>query len=816
LKKIVRRANQIKEKLIKWSQSFTKQGHIRSKYFWYREHCLLRKKRILVESSKGERPLSNMAAVLEELSFNPLYKSYEIFLSGDANVFSAREKYLQEKKLEKRVKLLTIDTEEYYKVLATAKYLFCEDSIIYLFTKRPGQVYVNTWHGTPLMTLGKTKKFDYTLLGNEQKNFFDADYLLCPNEFTAECFLKDYMLENFAKGKFLFTGYPRNEVLTNRERREQIRLENGLENRQVIAYLPTWRKNTAEQSLNIRTKRMAVLLTAWDAALSDGQVVYMHQHYANKLAVDFSEYHHIKPFPDNYDVYEFMSATDVLVTDYSSVMFDYALTGRNTVLFVHDREYYERIRGLHMELESLPFPKAATVEELVAAVAKPKEYDDTEFLGRFCPYDKAGVTEALCRKVVLGEDSLLVTEKEIPYNGKKNVLFYIGTFGKNGLTASASNLLNTLDLDKNNYSVVYYMGDMKDHPESIKVLPEQVARYGIYFYRCLTTFEKARYMLWRIFDKVPYWFTAKAVTRMSKRESERLFRNLRLNTVIQFAGYDDEITGAMEQTPCNRVIYAHSDMEKEIKVRKNAYGDFLRVMYNSYDSVAVVTEGVIPPTRRIAGTETANIVLCNNVIDNKRIVERSREPLRFDKETLFSPEKEELLKALSSDKRKFITVGRFSAEKGHRRLIRAFEKLHKKYPDTCLIIVGGHGDLWEATVEQASTSACAKDIFLVRYMSNPYPLMKQCDYFAFSSIYEGFGLVLAEADILGLPCFSPDLPGPRGFMQKYGGMLVEDSEAGILAGMEACMKHTVPEQLEIDYEEYNINAVTQFETLLQK
>ncbi|MBP3578652.1 MAG: glycosyltransferase, partial [Lachnospiraceae bacterium] len=102
----------------------------------------------------------------------------------------------------------------------------------------------------------------------------------------------------------------------------------------------------------------------------------------------------------------------------------------------------------------------------------------------------------------------------------------------------------------------------------------------------------------------------------------------------------------------------------------------------------------------------------------------------------------------------------------------------------------------------------------VRFMSNPYPLMKQCDYFAFSSLYEGFGLVLAEADILGLPCFSPDLPGPRGFMQSYGGLLVENSEDGILSGMKACMQGTVPKQLTVKYEQYNRTAVEQFESML--
>ncbi len=818
MKKIVRRVGKTIRKLKKWSENFTKQGIIRSGYFRYREHSALRERWILLESQKGGAPSDNISMMLDELVSNPKYRSYRIFLSGEESVLAERKNYITAKGLSARVELLTIDTPRYYKVLAAAKYLVNDESFIYFFTKRSGQVYLNLWHGTPLMTLGKSKKFDHAVIGNEQKNFFDADYLLCPNEFTRDCFLEDYMLSNFAKGTLWMSGYPRNEILLNANLYETVRSSHGLEEKQVIAYLPTWRNNTKEQSKQVRTENLKALLQQWDASLSEQQVVYMNQHPINKLPVDFSEYRHIRPFPAGCSIYEFLMAADMLVTDYSSVMFDYLLTGRKIILFTHDREYYETVRGLHMELSRLPFPKVDTVQDLMKELALPKNYDDAGFKSRFCPYDKEGVTGALCRKLIFEEDSPLIEERDIPYNGKKNVLLYVGTFGKNGLTTSAVNLLNTLDLSKHNYAVVYYMGDMKSHPEFIRVVPEQVARYGIYFYRCVTFFEKVRYMLWREFDKVPYRLTKGAIEKMSKRESERLFGGLRLDTVIQFAGYDDEMTGAMEKTDCNRIIYVHSDMEQEILVRKNSDRNFLKKMYNSYDSVAVVTEGVMAPARRIADSDTANFVLCHNVIDYKNILRRGEEPLLFDEDTVCFPSEEALREVLRevlvSKKKIFVTVGRFSAEKGHKRLIQAFERLHRECPDTGLIIVGGHGNLWETTLKQVKNSSCPEDIFLVRFMSNPYPLMKQCDYFVLPSLYEGFGLVLAEADILGVPCFTVDIPGPRGFMEKHGGLLVENSEDGILKGMQACMEENVPKRLQIEYGQYNLAAVKQFESML--
>lgn len=495
MKKLYRKVKNKAKKALNEAKAFKPANYSRARYFWYRDHCPIAEKTILIESAGGNRPTDNVEAILFELAKNPRYKEYDIYLAGGKSVDGERKNYLKQNGLKKRVTTLVINSVQYYKVLATAKYLVTDDAFIYIFTKRAGQIYLNLWHGTPLMTLGKNKKTDFAMIGNEQKNFFDADYLLCQNEYAMNHMIEDYMLENFAKTKIWLSGYPRNEILKNSERREAIRSELSINAKQVIAYLPTWRKNVKGHSKSEHTEQMLKNLAQWDSMLSTHQVVYVKQHTVNRVEIDFTKYQNIRPFPEFYGTYEFLSAVDMLVTDYSSVMFDFALTGRKIVLFTYDREWYEETRGLHLSLEELPFPKADNVKKLAEELQYPKKYEDRDFLKRFCSYDKEKVTEAICHKLLFGEESPLVKEREIPYNGKKNVVLYIGGFEKNGLTTAGANLLHNLDRTKNNYAVIYCMTSVQKRQESIKVIPEDISLMTFYYFRSLTFSELVPYVI---------------------------------------------------------------------------------------------------------------------------------------------------------------------------------------------------------------------------------------------------------------------------------------------------------------------------------
>ena len=171
---------------------------------------------------------------------------------------------------------------------------------------------------------------------------------------------------------------------------------------------------------------------------------------------------------------------------------------------------------------------------------------------------------------------------------------------------------------------------------------------------------------------------------------------------------------------------------------------------------------------------------------------------------------------LDKSTKKFITVGRFSPEKGHDRLVNAFENFAKNHEDARLVILGGssYDDHYEKLLKLITDKHLTDKVLLIMDVSNPYAIIKLCDSFVLSSYYEGFGLVLAEADIVGLPVISTNITGPRGFMNKYGGTMVDNSQGGIEEGLKLLYDGKVP-KLKTDYRQYNKEVVDEFEAMLK-
>ncbi len=780
-------------------------------YLKYYRTLPLKEKTVLVDSQHGEELRGNMFYLLRELCQNPEYADYRIYVTVVASKRKSFQQLMEANAIQGAT-LLVLGTKAYYKVAASAKYLFNDTSFLPFFIKKEGQVYLNTWHGTPLKTLGRRVAQEPHSIGNVQRNLLMADYLLFPNRFTKERLQEDYMLADIGEATLLMGGYPRNAAFFNTERATTIRTRQKLDGKKVYAYMPTWRGVVGNADSKADAFLQTTLMTL-DGMLRDEEVLFVNLHPLARKSVEFQEFKHIHAFPQEYETYEFLNTADALVTDYSSVFFDFALTRKKTVLYTYDEEEYLADRGLYMPLSDLPFPQVKTPEELMAVLRAEKAYDDEAFVSTFCPYDSPDAARLLCERVILGRQNGL-KEDRFPHNGKKNILLYVGNLAKNGITASMQNLLSHVDRSQYNYYITFDAQNVAAYRDVLFHLPE-----GVRYLSCMGNMNMSfgQTLMFVLYHCrcVPFKWFWKTTQSVFIYELRRRYGEIPFSTVIQFNGYEYEKILMFSQVAGYKAIYVHSDMVNEINTRGYQRREVLNYAYTHYDKLAIVSEDIMEPTREFTIGRDDHFCLARNIVNYRDIQTKATQPFVLDADTLVTPcDKEQLQEILENDGRKFVTIGRFSPEKGHLRLLDAFSRVWEEHPDTYLVILGGHGDLYEKTVAKAAALPCRDHVLIIQSMSNPYIVLTRCDYFVLSSLYEGFGIVIAEADILGKPVVSPDINGPRGFMQKNGGTLVENSTEGLYRGMKAQLEGRVP-VMGVDFEAYNREAIHEFYGLLQ-
>lgn len=771
------------------------------------EHC------ILLESQHGTEINGNIFYLLRYLSQNEDYNHYKIYVAARNSKINQFHNVLQFYKIE-NVRITVLSSDEYFRLLASAKYLINDNTFLPFFVKKEGQVYLNTWHGTPLKSLGKGIKNDAHAIGNAQKNFVSADYLLFPNEHTKEAIIHDYMIEDISSNSYIMGGYPRNEAFFCDERRNEIIDLLNLNNKKVYAYMPTYRGIAREGGTSKNTHYLNYYLHELDKSLRDDEILYVNLHPIAKKDIIFEQFRHIRSFPRDYETYDFLNVAEVLITDYSSVFFDYACTGRKIILFTYDEEEYLADRGTYMEMKDLPFPQVKDISALLNELRRGDYCDYQRFCGKFCKYENRFASQKLCDYVILGKETELEIHK-MPDNGKENVLIYAGNLAGNGITASLRSLLSSIDLTKRNYYFSFYTERTAQYKDTIFTFPEQVRYYALTGDQNLSFSELLFRKLYRI-KLIPVSLYLKFQKKRVKQGLERVIGCAKFDSLVHFSGYEEDVILAFSMFDGPRTIYVHSNMVQEIKVKGNARWDVLRYAYNNYDNVAVVTEDMIEPTLRIS-KKRENIKVVKNLVDYKTILSKAEKEIRLDSFTKSTRSEDEIREILNSSSECFINVGRFAPEKGHDRLVSAFYLYHQRHPQSYLFIMGGYSLYggYEKLWNQIEQLGIQQNVILLEKVTNPYPILKACDYFVLSSHYEGFGLVLAEADILDVPVVSTDIPGPRGFMKKYGGILVEDSQEGILKGMELLHSGDI-KPMNVDYQNYNREAIVEFEQILKR
>ncbi len=278
------------------------------------------------------------------------------------------------------------------------------------WTKKPGATYLQTWHGTPLKRIHHDVRWaPEGRLDRLDGDVAQWDVLLSPNAASTPLLRRAFRYD----GELLETGYPRNDVLSAPDRdarraevRERLRLAPG---QTAVLYAPTWRDDAVfaeggkDFMLGLDPVAVADGLTGVDGVLL---LRLHHELTARSTAIDHPRVREVSRHPDISDLY---LAADALVTDYSSVMFDFAITGRPIVFYAYDLDdYRDRLRGFYFPLEPVaPGPIVTEQDALVAtlndlpAVAEDNAERYTAFRERFCHLEDGRATERVLERLAV-------------------------------------------------------------------------------------------------------------------------------------------------------------------------------------------------------------------------------------------------------------------------------------------------------------------------------------------------------------------------------------------------------------------------------
>ena len=299
--------------------------------------------------------------------------------------------------------------------LRTAKYWITNYRMLNHQYPRKGQVYVQCWHGTPLKRLGYDLESSDNVMnsGSEIREKYRSDakkfsYIVSPSPFTTEKFASAWnLVKTHQTHKIIEEGYPRNDRLINTtpEERTELRKKLGVDDKKVILYAPTWRDNqhTSGEGYTYKTE---VDFDKLKEELGDEYVILFRAHYLVANSFDFDKYKgFVKDVSSYSDINELYIAADILVTDYSSVFFDYANLRKPVIFYMYDLEQYaNELRGFYISLDELPGPIVRDEKALIDEVRKTDGWKPDEkyeaFCARYNPKDDGHASERVLAKII--------------------------------------------------------------------------------------------------------------------------------------------------------------------------------------------------------------------------------------------------------------------------------------------------------------------------------------------------------------------------------------------------------------------------------
>lgn len=834
-------------------------GNHEWRHYWHRQP--IQADTVLYESFAGNGMLCNPEAIFRELLSDPDFSQLRHIwsIAGDEMYRAAAAEFRGNAKVE----IVRYRSPQYFRALATSQYLVNNATFPPEFTKRPEQVYVNTWHGTPLKSMGYDEPGGGPASKNVIRNFLAADYLLASSDYMAEQMYESaYRLDNVYKGHIVTEGAPRvdRQVLTEREAlatRARLRAA-GLslrDDHKLVLYAPTWRGESFHLPTNDITLLASRIRALRKQLPDDHQVLLKVHQQVYRFAGEHPDIRDVL-VPNDIPTNVVLGVTDVLVNDYSSIFFDFLSTERPIIFFTPDIQDYGSSRGLYLEPDELPGPvvtSVAALAQLVRACGTGSADDPlsshagamADARKRFASLDDGGVTKRII-DIVFRDRHDGYNVRPARSDSRETVLIYLGGMQSNGITTSALNLLDNIDHDRFDVSVMYNYSRQRDrlkneaaiHPR-VRVIP----RIG-----SMTLSKRQsrnRNRLLTVGMNAPR-LDVDAMRDLFAQEWRRCFGSTHFDHVVDFSGYAGFWSFLLLRgSASSHSIWLHNDLladqMREVNGQRPHEANLRGVFstYAGYDNLVSVSEALMdvnadnlaewaPADKHKFASNTINYhrirtmaygvpgldestvaapISTNSLPDAIENLSRSYGLGAIDAEVSRRRTIERIVPA-EGDLQTFVAVGRLSPEKNHRRLIEAFDLVHQQHSRTRLVVVGT-GPLSGELKERAAELGLAGSVVFAGHQDNPYAIMAKSDCFVQSSDYEGQPMVILEARVLGLPVVSTNFSSVGGSLPEGTGLVTECTVESLADGMSAYLAGEVPNP-PFDPEEYNRRAMDEF------
>ena len=362
--------------------------------------CLPVKRTIVVFSSAlGRSYAGNPKAIYEEMLRQGFDKKYTFVWFYDNMPHNIPGKHIQ----------VRFKSFKYLFYMSIAGFWIFDARQPKFIRKNNRAVYLQTWHGTPLKKLGLDMDNVYMSGETDIREYHDEfrknarmwDMLISQNEFSSETFRRAFDF----KGKMLETGYPRNDSLFRCNTSDDInavKKKLGIPvGKKVMLYAPTWRDDDSS-GLGVYHFTSGLDIGLLKENFEDEAVLAVKYHYLVKDNIDWSIYgDFVHMFDESADITDIYLASDLLITDYSSVMFDYSLLRRPMYFYCYDLAKYKNVlRGFYFDFEeTAPGPVSLTTKQLVQDIKTglTERYKDKydKFVEKYNPWDDGHAAEKI-------------------------------------------------------------------------------------------------------------------------------------------------------------------------------------------------------------------------------------------------------------------------------------------------------------------------------------------------------------------------------------------------------------------------------------